>query len=66
MLIPPLFLVTDSVKGIVMDGAKRHNKLITHLARERSWLRKANMVGMRRLAATDQTGLPGHKFEMLF
>jgi hypothetical protein len=34
MLIPPLFLVTDSVKGIVMDGAKRHYKLITDLVQK--------------------------------
>jgi hypothetical protein len=32
MLVPPLLLVTDPVKGIVMDGAKRHDKLITDLA----------------------------------
>jgi hypothetical protein len=32
MLIPPHLLVTDPVKGIVMDGAKRHDKLITDLA----------------------------------
>ncbi len=66
MLIPPHLLVTDPVKGIVMDGAKRHDKFITHLARERSWLRIANMMSLGWLAPADQAGLPGHKFEMLF
>ena len=32
MLIPPHFLVTDPVKGIVMDGAKWHDILIADLA----------------------------------
>jgi hypothetical protein len=49
-----------------MRGAEGHHPFITHLPPKRSRLGKAQVVGMARAAATDETGLPGHIAQMLF
>ena len=50
----------------MMGGAEGHHPLVADLAPKRSRLGKAQVVGMARAAATDETGLPGHIAQMLF
>ena len=49
----------------VMAPTERDSKLITNLTAERRGLRKAQMVGIRRTPAADETGLLGDRFDML-
>ncbi len=58
--LPPAFLVTDPVKCAVMCGAEGHHPFVADFAAEGPGLGKAQVVGMARAAATDETGLPGH------
>ena len=46
----------------MMAAAKRDDEFVTHLAPERTMLREPKVMGIRRLAPTDQAGLFGHKF----
>ncbi len=63
---PPSLFVSDSVECAVMSGAEWHHPFIAHLAPQGPGLGKAQVVGMARTAATDETGLPGHIAQMLF
>ncbi len=65
-ILPPPLFVTDPVECAVMRGAEGHHPFITHLAAQGPGLGKAQVVGMARAAATDETGLPGHIAQMLF
>jgi hypothetical protein len=49
----------------VMRAAERHGELVTDLQAKRAWLRKAEVMRIGRLAATDEAGLPGDELEML-
>ena len=50
----------------MMRGAEGHNPLVADLAAEGPGLGKAQVMGMARAAAADETGLPGHIAQMLF
>jgi hypothetical protein len=49
----------------VMAAAERHGELVTDLAAERPALSKAQVMGVGRFAAADQTGLLRHKAHMV-
>jgi len=49
----------------VMDGAERHGKFIAHFEGYASLLCVADVMGMRRGAATDQAGLAPDVAQML-
>ncbi len=65
-LFPPLLLVTNPVKSTVMCGAQRNNPFVADLSSHCPGLCEAQVMGMARAAATDETGLPGHIAQMLF
>jgi hypothetical protein len=44
----------------MMTAAQRHRELVTDLAAERAALSKAQVVWIRRTAATDEAGLLGN------
>jgi hypothetical protein len=47
-----------------MSPAERHSEFVADSAAERTVLRKTQMMGIARLAATDQAGLLGDKVHM--
>ena len=49
----------------MVTAAQRHGELVARLAAKRPGLRKAQVMGIARLAAADQARLPGDEFEML-
>ena len=49
----------------MMDTTERHSKLIAHLAPERAWLRKANVMGITGCAAAHQARLPRDELAVL-
>jgi hypothetical protein len=63
---PPSCFVADAVNQSVVDPAERHRKFVARLAPERSRLDKAQVMWVRRLAATDDAGLAGHEPQVLF
>ena len=50
----------------MMGAAERHRELIADLEAEASGLREAQVMGIRRLAAANHTGLCGDKLAMAF
>ena len=48
----------------VVAATERNGELVADLAAKRSVLGEAQMMGVRRLAATDETGLPGNKLDV--
>src|SRR4051812_15080922 len=63
--LPPCRLVTVSVQFPVMGTAYRNGELVADLAAECSRLGEPQMVGIGRLAATDQAGLGGYEFTVV-
>ena len=59
---PPGGFVTGPVHFAMMAAAQRDDEFVADLAAERTMLRKPKVMGIRRLAPTDQTGLLGHEF----
>jgi hypothetical protein len=49
----------------VVAPTERHSELIAHLAAECRRLCKSEMMGIRRMPATDQTSLLGDKFDVI-
>src|ERR1700687_4174717 len=66
MLLPPTPFIAGGVILVVMDGAKRDRKLVAYLESQPSGLRKTDVMGVGGCAATDETGLPTNKPQMLF
>src|SRR5215472_5250239 len=64
-LFPPRGFIAAAMDFAMMAPTKRDSKLIADLAAKRRGLRKAQMVGVRRTAAADETGLLGNRFNML-
>jgi len=64
-LFPPRGFIAAAMDFAMMAPTKRDSKLIADLAAKRRGLRKAQMVGVRRTAAADETGLLGDRFDML-
>jgi hypothetical protein len=54
------------VQLAVMKAANRHSELIAHLASERRFLRKAQVVGIRGRPATYQAGLRADILQVFF
>ncbi len=54
-LLPPPLFVADPVECAVMRGAEGNDPLVAHLAAEGPRLGKAQVMGMARTAATDET-----------
>src|SRR5436190_24304306 len=50
----------------MMGAAERHRELVADLEAEASGLREAQVMGVRRLAAANHTGLCGDKLAMAF
>ena len=48
----------------MMTPAERNGELIAHLEADSSRLGKAQVMRVRRLAATDEAGLRGHELQM--
>ena len=61
---PPGGFVTGSVHLAMMAAAQRDDEFVAHLAPERRMLREPKVMGIRRPAPTDQTGLFGHEFDV--
>jgi hypothetical protein len=64
-LIPPCSFITRTMDLAMMSSAQRDSKLIAHLAAQRAVLHKAQMMGIRRSATANQTGLTGHMSNVL-
>ena len=47
----------------MMTAAERHGELIAHFEADRPQLCKPQVMGIRRLPATDKTRLGGNKFQ---
>ena len=60
-LLPPCRFVATAMDLAMMAAAERHGELIADLAAKRSMLGEAQMMGIGRPAATNQTGLLGDK-----
>ena len=58
-LPPPRSFISAAMDLAMVHAAKRHSELIAGFASQRARLRVAQMVGVGRLATTDQAGLPG-------
>jgi hypothetical protein len=61
---PPNAFIAGAVKFAMMAAAQRHGELVADLEAETPGLGKAHMMGIARLPATDQAGLPGDKAEV--
>ena len=60
-ICPPCGFITRAMGLAMMAAAERHYELIADLAPESALLREAQMMGIRRPASADETGLVGHK-----
>src|SRR5436309_2343591 len=63
-LRPPSRFIAGPMQFTMMGAAERHRELVADLEAEASWLREAQVMGIRRLAAANDTGLGGDKFAM--
>ncbi len=50
----------------MVRAAERHRELIADLEAEAAWLRKAQVMGVRRLAAANNAGLRGYELAVSF
>jgi hypothetical protein len=64
-LAPPCRFVTVAMKLAMMSPTQRHGELVADFAPERPALSKAQMMGIARPPAAQQTGLPGHVLNVL-
>jgi hypothetical protein len=62
---PPCGLVATAVHLAMVPAAEWNGEFIADLAAECSTLRKAQVVGVRRPAATNQAGLLGYKSDVI-
>ena len=65
-LPPPSDLVAGPMQIAMMGTAERHRELIADLEAKASWLREAQVVGIRRLASANHAGLRGDKLAVTF
>ena len=63
---PPLCFVAEAVDFAMVSTAQRHRVFVARLARQRPRLREAKVMGVGRLASTDQARLLGDKSDMEF
>jgi hypothetical protein len=62
---PPRSFITAAMDLTVMRATERHGKLVAHLATERTPLRKAQMMRIRRPPTANQTRLLHHMPDMV-
>ena len=62
---PPSGFITMTMELAMMCPAERHRELVADLAPERTRLREAQMVGIRRAPAANQTWLLDHVTHVL-
>ena len=62
---PPRRFITMTMKLAVMTAAERHGELVAELAAKRPALGEAQVMGVGRFAAADQTGLLRYKAHMV-
>ncbi len=63
-LAPPGLFVTPIMQFAVMQGAERHGPFIADFGSECAGLHEGQMMGLARLAVTDETGLAGDELQM--
>jgi hypothetical protein len=63
--LPPSGFIAVTMEFTMMSPAERDRELVARFAGKRPILRKTKMMGIARLASTDQAGLPGDKTYML-
>jgi hypothetical protein len=61
---PPTGFIASAMQFAMMATAERYGEFVADLEAETSGLRKAQMVGIARLPATDQARLSGDKPEV--
>ena len=64
-IAPPRGFITRSVHLAVVATAQRDDEFVAYLAPERTILGEAQMMGIRRPASANQTGLLGYKSDVL-
>ena len=64
-LPPPRGFITESVHLAMVPSTQGDGELVADLAAERPALRKAQVMGIRRLATTNQTRLLGHMSDVI-
>jgi hypothetical protein len=64
--VPPCGFIAAAVDLAMVNTAERHRELVTHLATERTRLRRAKMMRIAGLTATDKAGLRGNELKMRF
>ena len=64
-LVPPRRFIAMTMQLAVMATAERHGELVADLAAERPALGKAQVMGVGRFTAADQTSLLRHKAHMV-
>jgi hypothetical protein len=65
VLLPPQSLIAGCVVLLMVDGAERDRKFIADLEPEAFGLGKAEVMGVARRSAANETGLLSHKAQML-
>jgi hypothetical protein len=63
-VLPPFGFVAAVVNFAVVATAERHRELVAYLAPERGMLGKAEVMSVRRLAATEEAWLLGNESHM--
>ena len=63
---PPADFISGAMQVAMMGAAQRHRELIAGLEAKASWLREAQVVGVRRLASANHAGLRGDKLAVTF
>ena len=64
MLLPPQPLIAGRMVLLMVNGAERYRKFIADLEREAPRLGEADVMGVARGSAADETGLLGHVAQM--
>jgi hypothetical protein len=62
--VPPSRFVATAMDLTVVSATERDSKFVADLAAKCRWLREPQVMGVGRPATTDQTGLPGNRFDM--
>ena len=58
---PPADFISSAMQVAMMRATERHRELIADLEAKASWLREAQVMGVRRLASANHAGLRGDK-----
>ena len=62
---PPSDFIAGSMQIAMMRATERHRELVAHFEAEASWLREAQVMGVRGLAAADHACLLGHELAVM-